>query len=120
MLIFNSIISKIIEGEVMEKINLLIVDDIADNLYSLRFLLEEKFNDINILEATNVKDALILIMKNDIDLILSDIQMPEIDGFQFVEYLQGIEDTRHIPVILITGIYSNESTKKRLIKVLQL
>ncbi|RXJ66429.1 hypothetical protein CRV08_13205 [Halarcobacter ebronensis] len=97
----------------MEKINLLIVDDIADNIYSLRYLLEEKFDDINILEADNVKDALIIIMKNEVDLILSDIQMPEIDGFQFVEYLQGIEDTRHIPVILITGIYNNEIYQKK-------
>ncbi|QKF81889.1 response regulator [Halarcobacter ebronensis] len=97
----------------MEKINLLIVDDIADNIYSLRYLLEEKFDDINILEADNVKDALIIIMKNEVDLILSDIQMPEIDGFQFVEYLQGIEDTRHIPIILITGIYNNEIYQKK-------
>lgn len=97
----------------MEKINILIVDDIKDNLFALRYLLEENFDSINILEATNVKDALILIMKNDIDLILSDVQMPEIDGYQFVEYLQGIEATKDIPVILITGIYNNEVYQKK-------
>lgn len=97
----------------MEKINILIVDDIKDNLFALRYLLEENFDSINILEATNVKDALILIMKNDIDLILSDVQMPEIDGYQFVEYLQGIESTKDIPVILITGIYNNEVYQKK-------
>lgn len=97
----------------MEKINILIVDDIEDNLFALRYLLEENFESINILEAASVKEALLSIMKNDIDLILSDIQMPEVDGFEFVEYLQKVEETKDIPVILITGIYNNETYQKK-------
>lgn len=97
----------------MEQFNLLMVDDTEDNLYSLRYLLEESFENINILEATNVKDALVLIMKNEIDLILSDVQMPEIDGFQFVEYLQEIDMTKNIPIILITGIYADKLYEKK-------
>eukprot|EP01029_Cantina_marsupialis_P032205 TRINITY_DN9620_c0_g1_i2.p1 TRINITY_DN9620_c0_g1~~TRINITY_DN9620_c0_g1_i2.p1 ORF type:complete len:153 (-),score=37.61 TRINITY_DN9620_c0_g1_i2:87-545(-) len=52
-------------------------------------------------------------MKYDIDLILSDVQMPEIDGFEFVEYLQSVDVTRDIPIILITGIYNDKIYQKK-------
>lgn len=97
----------------MSKFNVLIIDDIQENLYSLRLLIEDNFDDINIIEASNGKNALIEIMKNDIDLILSDIQMPEISGFDLAIYLQETKQTKDIPIILITGIYSNDSYKKQ-------
>jgi len=84
----------------------LILDDIQDNIYSLRLLIESSFDNIEILEASNVQQALLHIMKNDIDLILSDIQMPGVDGFEFVKYLSEVEATKDIPVMLITGIYN--------------
>lgn len=97
----------------MNKFNVLLIDDIQENLYSLRLLIEDNFDDIHIIEATNVKDALIEIMRNDVDLILSDIQMPEISGFDLAVYLQDTEQTKDIPIILITGIYSDDAYKKR-------
>ncbi len=97
----------------MNRFNILIVDDYEENIFTLKLLLNDGFDNLNIIEARDVKEALVLIMKNDIDLILSDIQMPEIDGFEFVEYLQGVEATKDIPVILITGIYHDTKYKKK-------
>ena len=96
----------------MSKFKVLILDDIYENVYALRLLLETSFSDLIIYESTNVKDALITLMENDIDLILSDIQMPDIDGFEFVKYLQEIEEIKDIPVILITGIYNTKKYEK--------
>lgn len=96
-----------------DKFKILILDDIQDNIYSLRFLIESSFDDIEILEATTVPQALLHIMKNDISLILSDIQMPGIDGFEFVKYLSELEATKDIPIILITGIYNEIEHQKK-------
>ena len=97
----------------MKNFTILILDDIQDNIYSLRLIIEDSFDNIDILEATNVQQALLHIMKNDIDLILSDIQMPGVDGFEFVKYLQEIEATKDIPVMLITGIYNDVEFQKK-------
>lgn len=97
----------------MKKFTILIIDDIEDNIYTLKFLLNSNFEDLEILEATSAKDAIFLIMQNDVDLILSDIQMPEIDGFELVEYLQSVPSTSQIPIVLITGIYHDDIYKKR-------
>ena len=66
----------------MEKFAILIVDDIEENIYSLRLLIEESF-DVNIFTALNAKEAIKILVENNIDLILTDIQMPDIDGFEF-------------------------------------
>jgi len=98
----------------MEKFTILIVDDIEENIHSLKMILNDSFEDnIIIEEANSAQEALLNIMKNDIDLILSDIQMPEIDGFELVNYLQGIEQTQDIPVILITGIHADSNNIKK-------
>lgn len=60
--------------------NILIVDDISTNIFSLKSLIENNFK-INIFSAMNVQKAIEILMKNSINLILTDIQMPEIDGF---------------------------------------
>lgn len=96
----------------MEKFNILLVDDISENLYTLKLLIEDNFENINIFQALSVKDALIEIMKHDMDLIVSDVQMPESSGFDFAKYLKNIEQTKDIPIILVTGIYDNEKYKK--------
>lgn len=66
--------------------NILIVDDISTNIFSLKSLIENNFK-INIFSAMNVQKAIEILMKNSINLILTDIQMPEIDGFEFAQML---------------------------------
>jgi len=96
----------------MNKFKILLVDDIEQNLHSLKLIIEDNF-DINIFTATSALDGMAILMKKNIDLILTDIQMPEIDGFDFVEYLRAIEKTKDTPVIFITGIYDKEEYLKK-------
>lgn len=95
-----------------DRFTILIVDDIPFNIFSLKLLIEDNFDDINILEALSVKDAIKEIMKNKVDLILTDLQMPEASGFDLARYLKDIEETKDIPIIMITGIYDNDTYKK--------
>lgn len=96
----------------MSKFTILLVDDIQENLYSLRMLIEDNF-DVNILTALSAQEGMDILLSNKVDLILSDIQMPDIDGFEFAQYLKDIEITKNIPIIFITGIYDKDEYKSR-------
>ena len=96
----------------MEKFNILLVDDVAENIYSLKMMIEDSF-DVNIFSALSAQEGIEVLMKENIDLILTDVQMPEIDGFEFVEYLKNIDKTKDIPVIFITGIYDKDEYKTK-------
>jgi signal transduction histidine kinase len=96
----------------MNKFNILLVDDIPENIYSLKLLIEESFN-INIFSALSAQEAIGIIMQNSIDLILTDVQMPEIDGFEFARYLKDLDTTKHIPIIFITGIFEKDEYKNK-------
>ena len=96
----------------MEKFNILLVDDVSENIYSLKMMIEDSF-DVNIFSALSAQEGMEILMKENIDLILTDVQMPEIDGFEFVEYLKNIEKTKDIPVIFITGIYDKDEYKTK-------
>ena len=76
----------------MEKFALLLVDDVPENIYSLRMMIEDSF-DVNIFTALSAQEGIEILMKENIDLILTDVQMPEIDGFEFIEYLKNIDRT---------------------------
>jgi len=56
-----------------------------------------------VMTATNGADALRLAAENEFDVILSDISMPEMDGFEFLQRLRKIDGRQNVPVIAITG-----------------
>ncbi|MCB9096513.1 MAG: hybrid sensor histidine kinase/response regulator [Arcobacter sp.] len=96
----------------MERFNILLVDDVPENIYSLKMMIEDGF-DVNIFSALSAQEGIEILMNENIDLILTDVQMPEIDGFEFIEYLKNIERTKNIPVIFITGIYDKDEYKTK-------
>lgn len=96
----------------MEKFKILLVDDVVENIYSLKMMIEYSF-DVEIFSALSAQEGIEILMNEDIDLILTDVQMPEIDGFEFVEYLKNIDKTKDIPVIFITGIYDKDEYKTK-------
>ncbi|MFA9373797.1 MAG: response regulator [Poseidonibacter sp.] len=96
----------------MNNFSVLLVDDVKENIHSLELIIEHSF-DINIFTALSANEGMEILMKNEIDLILSDIQMPDIDGFEFAQYLKSINKTKNIPIIFITGIYDKEDYQKR-------
>ncbi len=83
-----------------KKVNLLIVDDNMELLHVLEESLSEKFN---IYKSSNGNDAIQVLNESSINLILSDVVMPNIDGVTFVSTIK--EDMRfsHIPVILLSA-----------------
>lgn len=94
-----------------DKFSILILDDVQDNIYSLELLIEDL--DINVHSALSASDGINILMDENIDLILCDIQMPDVDGFQFVEYIKRIDKLKDIPVIFITGIYDKDFYQKK-------
>ena len=99
----------------MKKINLLILDDKEENIISLEALLGD-IDNINIISTTDPNEALKLCWKNDISIALVDVQMPEINGFEFVSLLKANPKTNHIIAIMVTAISKED---KYLIKGLQ-
>lgn len=61
-----------------------------------------------LLKAENGAEALDVITRENIDLVLLDVVMPGIDGYEVCRAIKGVERTRHIPVIMITGLMSKE------------
>jgi len=91
----------------------LIVDDHAHNLYTLRTLIE-KHLDAAVLEAGSGRDAIDLTLEHsDIDLIILDVQMPEMDGFQTAALLKLRKRTRDIPIIFLTAAFKSEEFQQR-------
>ena len=82
--------------------DILTVDDKPANLLALRKILERP--GLNIVEATSGNDALALMLEHDFALILLDVQMPDMDGFETAELMRGNEETKHIPIIFVTAI----------------
>ena len=89
------------EGD-RRKIEILIVEDSPTQAEELRFLLED--NDYTVLAANNGSEALSLLKKKRPNLILSDIVMPEMDGFELCSEIKKDEDLQNIPVVLITAL----------------
>ena len=92
---------------------LLIVDDHAHNLFTLRTLIERHL-DVVILEAGSGQEAIALTHAHpDIDLIILDVQMPEMDGFQTASLLKLRKRTRDIPIIFLTAAFKSEEFQHR-------
>lgn len=81
--------------------SLLVVDDNEKNLYATKRVLEILDIDIDVVQSGN--EALKAIVNQDYFLILMDVQMPDMDGFETVSLLRGNESYRHIPVIFLTA-----------------
>ncbi len=82
--------------------NILIVDDRSENLLALEGLLGGQ--DMNIVKATSGQEALGFMIKYDFALVLLDVQMPDMDGFETAKLMRGSDKTKHIPIIFVTAI----------------
>lgn len=87
--------------------NILMVDDRPENLITLEAVLEPLH--VNTIRANSGAEALDLALKNNIDLVLLDVQMPEMDGFEVASYLKRVKKTAEVPIIFVTAI----STEKK-------
>jgi CheY-like chemotaxis protein len=88
---------------------ILLVEDTLDVLYSLRDFLRLEGFEISI--AVDGIDALDALRQNTPDLVITDLRMPNMDGFAFMEKLKKKEELKSIPVIVFSanGAYENEA-----------
>jgi two-component system chemotaxis response regulator CheY len=87
----------------MDNIRVLIVDDSSVMRKIVeRSLRQAGINIAQILEAGNGAEALGVLNAQPVDLILCDINMPVMDGLEFVQQLSGVENAKGVPVVMIT------------------
>ncbi len=85
-----------------EVLKIMLVDDRPENLKSLKQLLDRP--DLEILTADSGNEALGMMLDHDLALVLLDVQMPEMDGFEVAELMRRNVRTREIPIIFVTAI----------------
>ena len=82
-------------------VKILLVDDQPNNLMALQDILEGMHVDL--LTAGSGNEALSLIMQHDVALVLLDVQMPGMDGFEVASLMRQVSQSKHIPIIFITA-----------------
>ena len=88
-------------------IKILVVDDREDNLFSIEAIMEK--DNYSIIKANSGRAALkILLTEHDFSLILMDVQMPELNGFETATIIYEREKLRSIPIIFITAFSNDE------------
>ena len=93
------------------KPSVLIVDDDQTNVVLITTILS-KIKKYNIFSATNGCDALKIVKQKNISLILLDIVMPDMDGFEVATFLKSREEYKDIPIIFLTAESDTEHIKK--------
>lgn len=88
------------------KVNILLVDDNPNNLLALEAILNRL--EQNLVRATSGKDALRCLLKQDFAVILLDVKMPEMDGFETATLIRERERSRDVPIIFLTAYSRNE------------
>ena len=77
-----------------EKTKILIVDDRPENLLAMEKVLADL--NINIIKATSGNDALRRVLEHEFAVVLLDVMMPEMDGFEVAELMRGVEETKNV------------------------
>lgn len=85
-----------------ERSTILLVDDRPENLLVLESILDNA--DVELVKSLSGNEALSLVLERDFALVLLDVQMPEMDGFEVAELMRKHPKTKHIPIIFISAI----------------
>lgn len=77
---------------------------IVEDNYDVRsYICEQLENDYKLIEASNGEEGILIAQKEIPDLIITDVMMPKMDGYQFSKKIRGNEKTSHIPIIMLTA-----------------
>ncbi len=93
----------------MKRPTLLLVDDKPENIVTLERVLEEL--DIDTIAANSGNDAVFKSMENDFALIIMDVQMPEMDGFEAAEFIRKEEKNKNVPIIFLSAVFRDDFYK---------
>ena len=100
-----------IDSTTTQKVNILMADDHPENLLALEAVLSSP--NYNLVSATSGKEALKCLLKDEFAVILLDVQMPGLNGFETAKLIRAREKTKHTPIIFITAISQDIDHVKR-------
>ncbi len=92
---------ELVNGEEKAKIHSILI--LEDNEELLQLMVKLLGREYNVFTAADGKEGVVVVENEDIDLIVSDIMMPEMDGIEFCKYVKSKLEISHIPVILLTA-----------------
>lgn len=90
------------EQVIADDVKILIVDDRPENLQALKAILTGQ--DRRLIAANSGREAIYKLLQDEFALILLDVMMPEIDGFELARLIKTREKTRNVPIIFLTAI----------------
>ncbi|HTL88694.1 MAG TPA: response regulator [Leptolyngbya sp.] len=96
----------------LQQMNVFVVDDDPDTRDLLRFMLEEEGAIVTV--ATNANEALSLLKNEFPTVLISDIAMPEMNGFQLIELVRKLPQGAELPAIALTA-YAREEDRQQAI-----
>jgi two-component system cell cycle response regulator len=91
---------------------ILCVDDIDANLFTLEAIIKEQNEHYKVITATSGQEALRVLLSTKIDLILLDVMMPEMDGFETARLILKNKKTKKIPILFVTAKKDDETITK--------
>lgn len=92
-------------------VNILIVDDRPENLFAMAELLNDP--SFRIITAESGRDALRLLLETEFAVILLDVQMPDMDGFETAACIRQREQSRHTPIIFVTAVEKDSASVEK-------
>src|SRR3984957_5875419 len=98
-------------GEVVERVNILLVDDREDKRMAMEAVIAELGQ--NIVMASSGKEALRCVLQHEFAVILLDVNMPGMDGFETAFLIRQRRNSEHTPIIFVTGISDTETHVSR-------
>jgi len=96
----------------MGNYKILLVDDLIENLKTIVSIFEVQRPEYTVFQTNNAKSALQIISQNQPDLIITDWDMPGMNGIDFIKELKSKPDTVDIPVIMASGVNLSSSDLK--------
>jgi len=96
---------------------ILAIDDINDNLISLKAIINDAFPGTVVMTSLNGQKGIELAIANNPDVILLDIIMPEMDGFEVCRFLKLDERVRDIPVVFLTALKGDKESRIKALEV---
>ena len=91
---------------------ILCIDDNKNNLFTLKTILQQ-LDEIEIITVLSAQEAFSVLLSQEVDLILLDVQMPEMDGFEAAKLIKANRQTADIPIIFLTAIFRSEEFHKK-------
>jgi CheY-like chemotaxis protein len=95
-------------GHVSIPVNILIVDDRLENRVAMEALLRDESLGYQIVTATSGSEAIERVKETEFALILMDIQMPGMDGYETVKQIKELDNGKDVPIVMVSAIFKED------------